>query len=305
MATDHCGKCGTESHRSGLANLQAPQHVSRGYRVFFFHLHICSPAYILSELAKFGPAARAHLFVQLRNFPTHYLVLVVADEDFKHALVSVKSSVENAHTSMVMDDIGWLDVTRIRGSDIRVQPGQMEERWETGSKRKALAGDLAGRTKHETGRSVNVGWIAFPSLTTSSFKLESDVLRELYAYCWYVSSPFSSGGVSNCRNISARVSHTKVEQQLKSRGIPYTNVSPSVSPELTRDVPRGIHSPLASSVPILCVQSKDILSGVPAAEAAMPNIRVVPINWWAERKCQVRYIRIAVCDVHISSVSRW
>lgn len=87
---------------------------------------------------------------------------------------------------------------------------------------------------------------------------------------------------------SARVSHTKVEQQLKSRGIPYTNVSPSVSPDIMRDIPRGIHSSLASSVPTLCVQSKDILSGVPAAEAAMPNIRVIPVNWWSDQKCQVR-----------------
>ena len=64
---------------------------------------------------------------------------------------------------MVMDDIGWLDVARIRGGDVRVQPGQMEERWETGSKRKAFVGDLAGRislVKHEAGRSVNVGWMA-------------------------------------------------------------------------------------------------------------------------------------------------
>ncbi|KAF8590904.1 MED14-domain-containing protein [Ramaria rubella] len=207
------------------------------------------------ELAKFGPSARAHLFVQLHNFPTHYLVLVVTDEDFKHALVSVKSVVENAHTSMVMDDIGWLDVDRIRGDAIRVQLSQVEDRAETGAKRKA-ASDLVGRTNSAR-------------LDIGSFKLESEVIRELYAYC------------------CARVSHTKVEQQLKSRGIPYTHVTPSAGPECSHTLPRGIHSTLASSVPVLCVQSKDILSGVPAAEAAMPNIRVVPINWWSERKCQV------------------
>ncbi|KAF8532543.1 mediator complex subunit MED14-domain-containing protein [Gautieria morchelliformis] len=208
------------------------------------------------ELAKFGASARAHLFVQLQNFPTHYLVLVIADDDFKFALVSVKSVVENAHTSMVMDDIGWLDVARIRGNEIRVQLSQFEDRFEAGMKRKAVGGDLMSRTSPT-------------KPDTESFKLESEVIRELYAYC------------------CARVSHTKVEQQLKSRGIPYTHVSPSASPEFLHEIPRGIHSSLASSVPVLCVQSKDILSGVPAAEAAMPNIRVVPINWWSERKCQV------------------
>jgi len=35
------------------------------------------------------------------------------------------------------------------------------------------------------------------------------------------------------------------------------------------------------------VQSADILSGAPAAEAAMPNIRVIPLNWWSNKKAQV------------------
>ena len=49
-----------------------------------------------------------------------------------------------------------------------------------------------------------------------------------------------------------------------------------------------IQSTFARSVPALCVQSKDILSGAPAAEAAMPNIRVIPLNWWSEKNAQVR-----------------
>ena len=48
-----------------------------------------------------------------------------------------------------------------------------------------------------------------------------------------------------------------------------------------------MQSSLARSVPALCVQSKDILSGAPAAEAAMPNIRVIPLNWWSDEKAQV------------------
>lgn len=51
-----------------------------------------------------------------------------------------------------------------------------------------------------------------------------------------------------------------------------------------------IHSTLARSIPALCVQSSDILSGAPAAEAAMPNIRVIPLNWWADQKVQVSYL---------------
>lgn len=87
---------------------------------------------------------------------------------------------------------------------------------------------------------------------------------------------------------SARVAYTRVEQQFKLRGIPYTHVNPTsgspVTPELAH-----IQSSLARSVPALCVQSSDILSGAPAAEAAMPNIRVIPLNWWSDKKAQVSY----------------
>jgi len=48
-----------------------------------------------------------------------------------------------------------------------------------------------------------------------------------------------------------------------------------------------IQSSLARSIPALCVQSSDILSGAPAAEAAMPNIRVIPLNWWSDSNAQV------------------
>lgn len=85
---------------------------------------------------------------------------------------------------------------------------------------------------------------------------------------------------------SARVAYTKVEQQLKSRGLPYEHFNPldNPFPELSH-----IQSSLARSIPALCVRSSDILSGAPAAEAAMPNIRVIPLNWWSERKAQVRF----------------
>lgn len=67
-------------------------------------------------MSKFGPAARASLFIQLHHFRSHYLVLVVADEEFKYALVSVKNRMEAGNLCMILDDIGWLDVKRVRGS---------------------------------------------------------------------------------------------------------------------------------------------------------------------------------------------
>lgn len=56
------------------------------------------------------------------------------------------------------------------------------------------------------------------------------------------------------------------------------------------DLPRQVvqtQSSIARSIPALCVQSSDILSDQPAAEAAMPNIRVIPLNWWSDQNLQV------------------
>jgi mediator of RNA polymerase II transcription subunit 14 len=77
-----------------------------------------------------------------------------------------------------------------------------------------------------------------------------------------------------------------VERQLKLQGIPFTHVNPTSGMPVTQDQAHA-QSSLARSVPGICVQSKDILSGAPAAEAAMPNIRVVPLGWWSEQKAQV------------------
>src|ERR1700743_1892247 len=80
--------------------------------------------------------------------------------------------------------------------------------------------------------------------------------------------------------LSARVAYMNVERQFKSRSIQTEYVNPAYSeppiPELAH-----IQSSLARSVPGLLVQAKAILSGAPAAEAAMPNIRVIPLNWWS------------------------
>jgi mediator of RNA polymerase II transcription subunit 14 len=88
---------------------------------------------------------------------------------------------------------------------------------------------------------------------------------------------------------SARVSFINVERQFKLRGIHFTHVNPTSKTPLTPELAQ-MQSSLARSVPALCVQSKDILSGAPAAEAAMPNIRVIPLNWWSDDKAQVNMI---------------
>lgn len=69
----------------------------------------------VSEIQKLGPAARGTMYIQLANFPTHYLVLVLTDEEFRYALISTKMLSDTMFGNMIMEDIGWLDVRRIRG----------------------------------------------------------------------------------------------------------------------------------------------------------------------------------------------
>jgi mediator of RNA polymerase II transcription subunit 14 len=71
--------------------------------------------------------------------------------------------------------------------------------------------------------------------------------------------------------VSTRVVYTKVEQQLKLWGIPYMHVNPPAGEAPLWELVH-LKSSLAHSVPALCVQASHILSGVPAAEAAMSNI---------------------------------
>ena len=68
-----------------------------------------------TELSKLGPAARGTVYIQLLSFPSHYLVLVITDDDFRYALIHVAVLMESPLTALVMEDIGWLNVRRIRG----------------------------------------------------------------------------------------------------------------------------------------------------------------------------------------------
>src|ERR1700734_4213591 len=94
-----------------------------------------------SEIQKFGPSARGWLYIQLSNFPRHYLVLVITDDEFRYALISVEVLSETMYANLIMKDIGWLDIRRIHGEDVVVpaQSGQREAR--SGQKRKREVND--------------------------------------------------------------------------------------------------------------------------------------------------------------------
>jgi mediator of RNA polymerase II transcription subunit 14 len=65
------------------------------------------------EMAKLGPSARGTLYIQLCNFPNHYLVLVITDDRFRYALITTRLLSETMYSNMIMEDIAWLDFSRI------------------------------------------------------------------------------------------------------------------------------------------------------------------------------------------------
>ncbi|KIY71148.1 MED14-domain-containing protein [Cylindrobasidium torrendii FP15055 ss-10] len=181
--------------------------------------------------------ARGMLYIHLDQFPGHYLTVVITDLEYRYALCATQLDPNPAN---VYGSLLLAEVAWLNYDRIHgtaEDVNDMETR--AGMKRKRNT---------DSSMAVNQG-----------HNLDAHVLRELYAY--------------SC----ARVSYASVENQLKSRDIPFRHVSPvemTVLPEL--------QSSLARSVPGLCVQSHDILAGAPAAEAAMPNIRVIPLNWWSQ-----------------------
>lgn len=200
------------------------------------------------EKRKLGPSARGTLYIQLEHFPDHYLVIVITDDNFQYALITSKVLRESMFANLVMEDIGWLDFERIHGHGEDIARPDAEVR--AGIKRKWSVDD---------GLSV-----PYTEADRKGFNLDTQVLRELYSYC------------------CARVAYTKVERQFKLRKIQFTHVTPSSSSSSVNPLATELQSSLVRSVPSLCVQSKHILAGAPAAEAAMPNIRVIPLNWWSD-----------------------
>ncbi|TFK44507.1 mediator complex subunit MED14-domain-containing protein [Crucibulum laeve] len=204
------------------------------------------------EMIKLGQFARGTLYIQLSSFPNNYLVLVITDGGFRYALISTKVLTDSMYGNMVMEDIAWLNFERIHGEDIVITAETIDHK-------------IGVKRKRDSVESVNVFQ---EDNDPTGFNLDTQVLRELYSYC------------------CARVAYMNVERQFKRQGIPFTYVNPTSGLAMSTELAH-LQSSLARSVPALCVQSKDILAGAPAAEAAMPNIRVIPLNWWSERKAQV------------------
>jgi mediator of RNA polymerase II transcription subunit 14 len=84
--------------------------------------------------------------------------------------------------SLVMEDIGWLDVARICGQG---QDAEFGDRL-LGKRKREHVFLGSDRISTKYARNVTMKYIASLNSDYSRFKLETQVLRELYAYCWCV-----------------------------------------------------------------------------------------------------------------------
>lgn len=93
----------------------------------------------------------------------------------------------------------------------------------------------------------------------------------------------------------ALVGYLKIEEQLRVRGVSYTQVAPSRS-YLPLNSSKGLLSnpakEVASLVPSLCVLSKGLLGHT--SGLSNPNVSIMLRDWWNPTKCHVR-ISLQLC----------
>ncbi|EJU03986.1 MED14-domain-containing protein [Dacryopinax primogenitus] len=75
------------------------------------------------DMPAFGSSARLCLYISLASFPSHYLVLVLADQGLQYAMLKVALVNEDVAPDFRILECAWLDIRRITGQDPARDPG--------------------------------------------------------------------------------------------------------------------------------------------------------------------------------------
>lgn len=246
---------------------------------------------ISSSTSKFG-SNYGVIYLQLAKFSQHYVTIIVAESGFKYALIEIKER-EYGMGEYLITDFGWVEAEKFlkpRDLDLSEQDEFPTNSSDQPGGDSSLYGssDLGNKKRKRSINDVGGSAEVSPRTFKDPFDISLEELRDLHAYC------------------RARVAHIFIESQLKARSIPYVHVrsrrlrpttSTITGSKSTNSIPttrpsvgevQNDKSPLVQHLPILCVQSSDMLAGAAAAEAAMPNIRIEPMDWWTlDRECTV------------------
>lgn len=111
---------------------------------------------------------------------------MITDNDYRYALINVKVQRDTMYNNLIMEDIGWLDIHRLHTGDMVVEPGHGPEPVVGQKRKRDDRGDAVPTAPTEQNPTRCAFFVKTPLhvLTPRSFRLETKVLRELYAYCW-------------------------------------------------------------------------------------------------------------------------
>lgn len=226
--------------------------------------------------------------------------MVVNEEGLKWALVNLKEIIIDHFRERSIDDFGWLDSEKIGGGNER------HMRWDrvandSGTDQeveKTHASFSSARRGKAEGLVICPEWVFFAlstELSHVSVTVKTEVLRELYAFCWLVLVFSEVMCTAYVVLNSARVSHTKVEQQLKSRGIPWTSIFSTAAANTSGASQSHSNSfseissfsPTARSVPKIWIKIGDIIRSRDVSALACDNVKMKVVDWWSERPCRV------------------
>jgi mediator of RNA polymerase II transcription subunit 14 len=104
--------------KANYLGLRSYRHRNMSKEGLLFRFSASFISHHYSEMMKLGPDARSTLFIQLANFPNHYLVIVITDERFKYALITTKGIEGPMIATMVLEDIAWIDSDRIHQAGV-------------------------------------------------------------------------------------------------------------------------------------------------------------------------------------------
>lgn len=105
----------------GLRNFPLRNFANEGWAATLLVI-LVSEIEVLSERLKLGANSRATVYIQLANFPMHYLVVVIFDDKFRYALITTKVLSDTLFANLIMEDIAWLNYDHIHRNDTSIVP---------------------------------------------------------------------------------------------------------------------------------------------------------------------------------------
>ncbi|KAF9927092.1 mediator complex subunit [Mortierella alpina] len=204
----------------------------------------------MQDLLRFGTGIQQILFLQYPQHARHYLVIGVMEQKFCTWLIEVAPADKEVGgiwlTLKSISPVYWQGLKRARKDTDEISASR-----ELLKKRKSVQFDLEGDVSEEP---QNVDGVT----------IDQDVLLKLEA---------------NCR---ARICLNEVEAQLRAHGIRYRQLRIGKRKDISPpEDGRPAHSTMASRIPMLCLESSSISSGM--TDGLFQSVGAKLTGWWSSQ----------------------